>query len=65
MGADVTGDAYEGLLERNAQDIKSGTGQYFTPRHLIGAMVDSAASARPRGKTSLNGAAVHLDMALA
>jgi hypothetical protein len=28
MGADVNGDAYEGLLEKNAQDIKSGTGQY-------------------------------------
>ena len=35
MGADVKGDAYEGLLERNAQDIKSGAGQYFTPRALI------------------------------
>ncbi len=31
MSADVKGDAYEGLLERNAQDIKSGAGQYFTP----------------------------------
>jgi len=39
MGADVKGDAYEGLLERNAQDIKSGAGQYFTPRALIKAMV--------------------------
>ena len=35
LGADVKGDAYEGLLERNAQDIKSGAGQYFTPRALI------------------------------
>lgn len=43
MGADVTGDAYEGLLERNAQDIKSGAGQYFTPRALIQAMVDCIA----------------------
>ena len=32
MSADVKGDAYEGLLERNAQDTKSGAGQYFTPR---------------------------------
>ena len=40
MSADVKGDAYEGLLERNAQDIKSGAGQYFTPRPLIAAMVD-------------------------
>jgi type I restriction enzyme M protein len=30
LGADVKGDAYEGLLERNAQDTKSGAGQYFT-----------------------------------
>ncbi len=40
MGADVKGDAYEGLLEKNAQDTKSGAGQYFTPRPLIQAMVD-------------------------
>jgi len=40
IGADVKGDIYEGLLEKNAQDIKSGAGQYFTPRHLICAMVD-------------------------
>jgi type I restriction enzyme M protein len=39
LGADVKGDAYEGLLERNAQDTKSGAGQYFTPRPLIEAMV--------------------------
>ena len=30
----------KGLLEKNAQDIKSGAGQYFTPRPLIRAMVD-------------------------
>ncbi len=40
MGADVKGDAYEGLLEKNAQDTKSGAGQYFTSRGLIAAMVD-------------------------
>jgi type I restriction enzyme M protein len=40
MSADVKGDAYEGLLEKNAQDTKSGAGQYFTPRPLIKAMVD-------------------------
>jgi len=40
MGADVKGDAYEGLLEKNAQDTKTGAGQYFTPRPLIRAMVD-------------------------
>jgi type I restriction enzyme M protein len=32
LGADVKGDIYEGLLERNAEDTKSGAGQYFTPR---------------------------------
>jgi type I restriction enzyme M protein len=40
MSADVKGDAYEGLLERNAQDVKGGAGQYFTPRPLIDAIVD-------------------------
>ena len=39
MGADVKGDIYEGLLERNAEDTKSGAGQYFTPRALIKTMV--------------------------
>lgn len=39
MGADVKGDIYEGLLEKNAEDIKSGAGQYFTPRALIKTMV--------------------------
>ncbi len=40
MTSDVKGDAYEALLERNAQDTKSGAGQYFTPRPLIDALVD-------------------------
>ncbi len=43
LGAEVKGDAYEGLLEKNAQDTKSGAGQYFTPRALIQAMVDCIA----------------------
>lgn len=64
LGADGKGDAYEGLLEKNAQDTKSGAGQYFTPRPLIQAMVDcisprpgeritdpaGATCARPRGR---------------
>ncbi|MBS9388646.1 MAG: N-6 DNA methylase [Dolichospermum sp. WA123] len=33
------GDLYEGLLEKNANDKKSGAGQYFTPRALIDSMV--------------------------
>lgn len=37
---DVKAEIYEGLLEKNAQDIKSGAGQYFTPRPLIQAIVD-------------------------
>ncbi|GBC60812.1 SAM-dependent DNA methyltransferase [Desulfonema ishimotonii] len=40
MGADVKGDIYEGLLEKNAEDTKSGAGQYFTPRALIRCMVE-------------------------
>src|SRR5947208_3822386 len=40
IDADVKGDAYEGLLEKNAADTKSGAGQYFTPRALIKAMVE-------------------------
>jgi len=40
LDADVKGDAYEGLLQKNAEDTKSGAGQYFTPRPLIRAVVD-------------------------
>jgi type I restriction enzyme M protein len=39
IGVDVKGAIYEGLLERNASEVKSGAGQYFTPRPLIQAMV--------------------------
>lgn len=49
LGADVKGDIYEGLLEKNAEDTKSGAGQYFTPRALIRTMVECV---RPEpGKT--------------
>ncbi|WP_404315532.1 N-6 DNA methylase [Prescottella equi] len=40
IGGDLNGDAYEGLLQKSASDVKSGAGQYFTPRTLIHAMVD-------------------------
>jgi len=40
LGSDVKGDAYEGLLQKNAEDVKGGAGQYFTPRALIAAIVD-------------------------
>ena len=41
MDGDVKGAIYEGILEKNGQDKKSGAGQYFTPRPLIQAIVDS------------------------
>jgi type I restriction enzyme M protein len=43
LSADVKGDAYEGLLQKNAEDVKGGAGQYFTPRPLIAAIVDAVA----------------------
>jgi type I restriction enzyme M protein len=39
MSSDVKGEIYEGLLQKNAEDVKSGAGQYFTPRSLIKTMV--------------------------
>ena len=36
---DGLGDLYEGLLEKNATETKSGAGQYFTPRPLIDTIV--------------------------
>ena len=38
--ADLKGDAYEGLIEKTAQEGARGAGQYFTPRALINAIVD-------------------------
>jgi type I restriction enzyme M protein len=43
LSSDVKGDAYEGLLQKNAEDVKGGAGQYFTPRALIAAMVEAIA----------------------
>src|SRR3972149_6022633 len=40
LDIDVKGEIYEGLLQKNAEDVKSGAGQYFTPRPLIAAVVD-------------------------
>jgi type I restriction enzyme M protein len=40
LSADLKGDAYEGLLQKNAEDVKGGAGQYFTPRALIAAIVE-------------------------
>ena len=39
LNVDVKGQIYEGLLERNASEVKSGAGQYFTPRPVIEAIV--------------------------
>lgn len=40
LDVDLKGDIYEGLLQKNAEDVKSGAGQYFTPRALIRAIVE-------------------------
>lgn len=40
LDTDVKGAIYEGILQKNGKDSKSGAGQYFTPRPLISAMVD-------------------------
>jgi type I restriction enzyme M protein len=50
IDTDVKGDIYEGLLERNAADVKSGAGQYFTPRPLIEAIVQAM---RPGPETTI------------
>ena len=39
VDADLKGDAYESLLQKGAEDTKSGAGQYFTPRPLTRAMI--------------------------
>jgi len=40
LGIDIKGDIYEGLLQKNAEDVKNGAGQYFTPRPIIKAIVE-------------------------
>lgn len=50
LDIDVKGEIYEGLLQKNAEDIKSGAGQYFTPRALIQAIVGVM---QPKPKTSI------------
>jgi type I restriction enzyme M protein len=39
ISADGMGIIYEGLLAKNSQDIRSGAGQYFTPRALVDCLV--------------------------
>lgn len=50
LSIDVKGEIYEGLLEKNAEDVRSGAGQYFTPRALINAIVDVV---RPQPKETI------------
>lgn len=40
LDVDVKGTVYEGLLARNADDVRGGAGQYFTPRPVIRAIVE-------------------------
>lgn len=40
LDVDVKGAVYEGLLARNAEDVRGGAGQYFTPRPVIQAVVE-------------------------
>ena len=40
LDVDVKGQVYEGLLARNADDVRGGAGQYFTPRPVIRAIVE-------------------------
>lgn len=51
MSTDVKGAIYENILEEAGQNTKSGTGEYFTPRALINAMVDVT---RPTIKNSIS-----------
>ncbi len=51
LNIDVKGDIYEGLLQKNAEDTKSGAGQYFTPRDLIKAIVEVM---QPKPGVSIN-----------
>jgi len=39
VGKDRFGDLYSGLIDKSAQDTRSGAGQYFTPRSLINSII--------------------------
>ncbi|CZX33541.1 N-6 DNA methylase [Enterobacter hormaechei] len=39
VGKDGFGDLYSGLIDKSAQDTRSGAGQYFTPRSLVNSIV--------------------------
>ena len=55
LDVDIKGAIYEGLLEKNAEDVKGGAGQYFTPRPLIKAIV---LVMKPKPSETLNDPAV-------
>ncbi|MGC1686427.1 MAG: class I SAM-dependent DNA methyltransferase [Candidatus Acidiferrales bacterium] len=40
LDQDVKGEVYEGLLAKNADDVRGGAGQYFTPRPVVRAIVE-------------------------
>lgn len=40
LDVDVKGEVYESLLARNAEDVRGGAGQYFTPRPVIRAIIE-------------------------
>jgi type I restriction enzyme M protein len=40
LDLDVKGEVYEGLLARNADDVRGGAGQYFTPRPVVRSIVE-------------------------
>ena len=40
LDVDVKGEIYESLLARNSEDVRSGAGQYFTPRPVIRAVIE-------------------------
>ncbi|TDB48385.1 HsdM family class I SAM-dependent methyltransferase [Photorhabdus khanii] len=50
LSIDTKGELYEGLLQKNAEDTKSGAGQYFTPRPIIDAVV---ACIQPKPKKTI------------
>ena len=50
LDVDIKGEVYEGLLARNADDVRGGAGQYFTPRPVIRAIVEVM---RPEPKTRI------------
>ncbi len=50
LDVDVKGEIYEGLLAKNAEDVRGGAGQYFTPRPVIQAIVEVM---RPQPMTTI------------